>query len=451
MSGHTSSQITVQEQHHTTPIQTQSHATQEQILQTRTTATPSDLFSEFKPKKRDKPITLVRQGGANCGCFAAGMAIASLIPKSQVAQLHKSYKSKFKPNEDESDTVWFSNFVAKRIQDTAQKLNLSAIGEMFDAKALMTTINCVLENPNVVGKESVGKYLAKPAPCKSQEQLADLLTRANAMGVRVLIPYYSQASAPALMPDGTKVPAEEMDHAHWSVVSPYPLGSSLVEIRNSTAPPLSLTPASRVYLYEGHTTAIKQQCTIVDVAQSNLCLGDRMNWAPYITSCFAYDAVVQYKKELLKSIQSVIPCLDDAGNDVMWNLFLKELVSGNNAFKLNTIQRLIQQHLRTDDKVTSNLAASIHSFFQTYVKFDSPNNEINNTIHRLKVRQADHPESFTASAIPSWLKNRPYNPDENLLENVNLCGQVILIGKKADVPARAPAAPTPPPPACETE
>lgn len=277
MSGHTSSQITVQEQHHTAPIQTQSHATQQQISQTRTTATPSDPFSEFKPKKRDKPITLVRQDGANCGCFAAGMAIASLIPKSQVAQLHKSYKSKFKPNEDESDTVWFSNFVAKRIQDTAQKLNLSAIGEMFDAKALMTTINCVLENTDVVGRKSAGKYLAKPAPCHSLKQLAELLTRASAMGVRVLIPYYSQASAPVLTSDGTQVPAAQMSHAHWSVVSPYPLGSSLGEIRNSTAPPLSLVPTSLVYLYEGHTAAIKQHCTIADVAQSNLCLGNRMN------------------------------------------------------------------------------------------------------------------------------------------------------------------------------
>ena len=436
MSGHTSSQITVQEQHHTAPIQTQSHATQQQISQTRTTATPSDPFSEFKPKKRDKPITLVKQDEANCGCFAAGMAIASLIRIPTVAKnTDQAWYTQYAFRTAKSEAETFGSRLAKSIQENAKKELLSSVGEMFDANSLVTAINTVLQAEEYLPAGKAGKYMAKAVPFYTSEQLAGLLTRASAKGVRVLIPYYSQNEAPALMPGGTTVPAEQMSNAHWGVVSCQRIPS----VASSAS---RLAPTSSVYLYEGHKTAIRQRCTIADVARSNLCLGDRMNWAPHITSCFAYDAAVQYGNELLNRIQSVIPCLDDA----ILNLFLNELVSGNNAFKLDTIQRLIKQHLRTDDKVTLNLAASIHNFFQTYVKFDSPNAEIKGTLFCLQARQAGHPEIFTDSPIPSWLKNRPYNPDENLLENVNLRGQVILIGKKADAPARAPAAPTPPPP-----
>lgn len=362
MSGHTSfttSKTPEQKQRSTELMQKQ------QDMQLHAT---EDLFLEYKAKKRDKPITLVMQNGANCGCFAAGMAIASLIPMSQVKNLHESHKRESKLHEAESDMVWFSNFVAKKIQDTAQELNLSAIGEMFDAKALMTTINCVLENADVVGRKSAGKYLAKPAPCHSPKQLAELLTRASAMGVRVLIPYYSQASAPVLTSDGTQVPAAQMSHAHWSVVSPYPLGSSLGEIRNSTAPPLSLVPTSLVYLYEGHTAAIRMRYTIDQVARSNRCLGAAMDWNSY----------------------------------------------------LNTRTRTERQE----------------------------------TITALRKRTSNTPSSFQNAAGVRWLNSDiAYNRNEHLFETVKLRGQAILIGKKDDAPARAPAAPTPtsPPSAGETE
>lgn len=429
MSGHSS--FYTPETKKQAPIFTQTNRMDEQNQQTTPPAITYDPLWGFKEKKQDRPITLVEQDGANCGCFAAGMAVASLI---------RAPWNVSKSTLDDAPEK-YAVAVAKGIEGIAIRDGLSAVGEMFDANSLVTAINTVLQAKECLPSEKAGKYMAKVAQFYTPEQLAELLTRASAMGVRVLIPYYSQNEAPAVMPDETKVPAEEMYCAHWGVMSRYPIGSSRGPLSNSTASTSQLEPDSLVHLYEGHETAIKQRCMIADVAQSNLCLGDTMNWTSYIASRFAHDTYNQNKFEFSKAISFLInttmPNSSVADKTTIYASLLKELLSNDNAFKLGTIQMLVQQHLQNQNPTASPLVKHIYNLFQAHAKFGSPNNEINDTILRLKERQKGHPESFTAFPIPSWLENPPYNPNENLLENVNLRGQVILIGKKADASAQA--------------
>lgn len=190
------SELMMQRPQHTTQLmQTQQTDTRVDTLQEQ--MPPEELFSEFKAKKRDKPITLVKQDGPNCGCFAAGMAIASLIRIREVEKQTTSYKAAYTSEDTKEQVIEFGNALAKAIQRTAQDQHLSAIGEMFDAKALAETINLVLKDSAIVGENKARKYHAKVAQFSDEKQLNNILTRADAMGVRVLIPYYSP---PALNP-----------------------------------------------------------------------------------------------------------------------------------------------------------------------------------------------------------------------------------------------------------
>lgn len=339
MSGHSS--FYTPETKKQAPIFTQTNRMDEQNQQTMPPSITYDPFFGFKEKKRDRPITLVTQDGANCGCFAAGMAVASLMR----APWNMSQSTP-------DDTKKYAFTVAKVIEYIAIRDGLSAVGEMFDANSLVAAINTVLQTGKDLPTGKAGKYMAKAAQFHTPEQLADLLTRASAMGVRVLIPYYSQNEAPALMPGGTPVPAEQISNAHWGVMSRYPIGSSRGPSSNSTASTPKLAPDSRVYLYEGHETAIGSRCTIDQVARSNHCLGDAMDWNSYL-------------------------------NTLSW--------------------------IKQSEAITA-----------------------------LQKRTQGNPASFTEATDVRWLNSdNDYNPNQHLLETVNLRGQVILIGKKADASAQA--------------
>lgn len=340
MSGHSS--FYTPETKKQAPIFTQTNRMDEQNQQTTPPAITYDPLWGFKEKKQDRPITLVEQDGANCGCFAAGMAVASLI---------RAPWNVSKSTLDDAPEK-YAVAVAKGIEGIAIRDGLSAVGEMFDANSLVTAINTVLQAKECLPSEKAGKYMAKVAQFYTPEQLAELLTRASAMGVRVLIPYYSQNEAPAVMPDETKVPAEEMYCAHWGVMSRYPIGSSRGPLSNSTASTSQLEPDSLVHLYEGHETAIGSRCTIDQVARSNHCLGDAMDWNSY----------------------------------------------------LNTLSRIKRSK----------------------------------AITALQKRTQGNPASFTEATDVRWLNSdNDYNPNQHLFETVNLRGQVILIGKKADASAQA--------------
>ena len=339
MSGHTSSQITVQEQHQTAPIQTQSSTTQQQISQTMLPAITYDPLWDFKKKKKDKPITLVQQDGANCGCFAAGMAIASLIR----APWNVSKSTLDDAPED------YAVAVAKGIEDVAICDKLSAVGEMFDANSLVTAINTVLQAEECLPAEKVGKYMAKVVQFYTPEQLAELLTRASAKGVRVLIPYLANND---MSPHSSTVTCSEseMYKAHWCCIR-------LHHDKQSATP--------MVQIYEGNQSAIAP-LPLDTVYQSNKALATLMDWNSYLDICG-------------------------------WT-------------------------------------------------------EQQKTITALRKRTQGNPASFPESADVLWMNSdNAYNSNQHLLETVNLRGQAILIGKKADALSRAPAALTPPPPAGGTE
>lgn len=270
------SELIMQRPQHTTRLmQTQQTDTRVDTLQEQ--MQPEKLFSEFKAKKRDKPITLVKQDGPNCGCFAAGMAIASLIRIREVEKhTDQAWYPEYAIPEVQSKVKQFGQDLAKSIESIAQQQFLSSVGEMFDAKALAETINLVLKDSAIVGQNKAGKYHAKVAQFSDEEQLNSILTRADAMGVRVLIPYYSTRAQPTLMSE-TDTKADKMSHAHWSVMSRYPLENT----RFSTP---SIDP-SKVYIYEGQNRAIKMDVLLSQVAQSNLSLGDSMDWNAYLDTC----------------------------------------------------------------------------------------------------------------------------------------------------------------------
>nr|WP_297275748.1 hypothetical protein [uncultured Agathobaculum sp.] len=270
------SELIMQRPQHTTRLmQTQQTDTRVDTLQEP--MQPEELFSEFKAKKRDKPITLVKQDGANCGCFAAGMAIASLIRIREVEkQTDQAWYQEYAFPAVQLKVKQFGQDLAKSIESIAQQQFLSSVGEMFDAKALAETINLVLKDSAIVGQNKAGKYHAKVARFSDEEQLNSILTRADAMGVRVLIPYYSTRAQPTFMSE-TDTKADKMSHAHWSVMSRYPLENT----RFSTP---SIDP-SKVYIYEGQNRAIKMDVLLSQVAQSNLSLGDSMDWNAYLDTC----------------------------------------------------------------------------------------------------------------------------------------------------------------------
>ena len=270
------SELIMQPPQHTTQLmQTQQTDTRVDTLQEP--MQPEELFSEFKAKKRDKPITLVKQDGANCGCFAAGMAIASLIRIREVEkQTDQAWYQEYAFPAVQLKVKQFGQDLAKSIESIAQQQFLSSVGEMFDAKALAETINLILKDSAIVGQNKAGKYHAKVAQFSDEEQLNSILTRADAMGVRVLIPYYSTRAQPTLMSE-TDTKADKMSHAHWSVMSRYPL-------ENTCFSTPSIDP-SKVYIYEGQNRAIKMDVLLSQVAQSNLSLGDSMDWNAYLDTC----------------------------------------------------------------------------------------------------------------------------------------------------------------------
>lgn len=92
-----------------------------------------------------------------------------------------------------------------------------------------------------------------------------------------------------------------------------------------------------------------------------------MNWNPYITSCFAQDAYEQHEdvfsQIIINLIQSAIPDYSDEKKEDIYFSFLNKLLSGDNAFRPDTIQSLVQQHFGTDAHTTETFVPSIYNFF----------------------------------------------------------------------------------------
>ena len=164
------SELMMQRPQHTTQLmQTQQTDTRVDTLQEQ--MPPEELFSEFKAKKRDKPITLVKQDGPNCGCFAAGMAIASLIRIREVEKhTDQAWYQEYAIPAVQSKVKQFGQDLAKSIESIAQQQFLSSVGEMFDAKALAETINLVLKDSAIVGQNKAGKYHAKVAQFSDEDR-----------------------------------------------------------------------------------------------------------------------------------------------------------------------------------------------------------------------------------------------------------------------------------------
>ena len=240
-----------------------------QANQTTTYQLPAHLSweNEFKTKKHHRTITQIKQDGANCGCFAAGMAIASLIR----APWNKALARDEALAMYEADTMDYAVAIAKGIEDIAINDGLSTIGEMFDADALTDAINKALSRKEILGQSKANKYHAVTATFSSDSQLKEILQRASQKRVRVLLPYWAGDGCQpetCINPETRiieKCKPEDMFCAHWC-------GIKLAESSQTEA---------TVQLYEGNQSATSTYFDISSLANSNFCLSDQMYWKGY--------------------------------------------------------------------------------------------------------------------------------------------------------------------------
>lgn len=216
------------------------------------------IFSEFKTPEARFPITVIEQTGANCGIFAAAMAISALTGQTK------------------SETKELAN----EIELTAKNMGLSTIGEIFDAEAFSHILNYFFTNQN---NRYSCNLLAKTIDFDSVETLKQLLEKANEHGVKILLPYYAKNAKPIFpdekdMTEDGKVGPEKMSHTHWAVVH--------LLNEQGPNPQMNSTRASfsdaRVELLEGRKRLRNKQYNLAHIYASNNALGDTFSWTDYL-------------------------------------------------------------------------------------------------------------------------------------------------------------------------
>lgn len=219
-------------------------------IQVAAMAPQEDAMKGFVPLEAPQQIASVHQDGVNCGCFAAAMAIASL--------LHVS------PAE--------TSLIAHHIQEIAEKNAVSATGELFDADALAAAVNTYCTDK--VDQATLDrKLLAKSLDFSSKDQLVQMLLIAKQRGVKALMAYFSDDHAQPTMPsqstadlgvDGHVLP-KEMFRAHWAVVN-------IQEVQG----------VQQIVLTEGSQLTDLHTFGVDALYGSNMSLGDSFNWTHFL-------------------------------------------------------------------------------------------------------------------------------------------------------------------------
>lgn len=384
------------------PIFTQTNRMDEQNQQTTPPAITYDPLWGFKEKKQDRPITLVEQDGANCGCFAAGMAVASLI---------RAPWNVSKSTPDDAPEK-YAVAVAKGIEGIAIRDGLSAVGEMFDANSLVTAINTVLQAKECLPSEKAGKYMAKVAQFHTPEQLTELLTRAKSLGVRVLIPYFA---GDRTLPNTKPCQPETMYRAHWCC-------ASLVSGDEQKSLP-------QVHIYEGNSM-VKKPVSLSDVFQSNAALSEKMDWDSYyqILKTNHQTYATRYSKELDR-FSSFRKQIDTEIQQIVPSFKLSDIPSSQ-----QLAQKCINSIMSQNPSWGTAQKKSIFECIRQAVLENHYAQELTNTHSAVCARMKNDPNKLKASNASWKIDNVDQLP---ILENANLRGQVILIGKKADASAQA--------------
>lgn len=220
-----------------------------ELTTTTTTEQTPNLFWDYVPQEAVRAVQPIEQDGANCGCFAAAMAIATLLGKT----------------EDEAEDI------AHQIQQVAELNKISSIGELFNADALTAAVNtfCTDLATDSGWKE---KLLAKTVDFTSEEGLVKTLAAAKKHGVRVLIAYYAGNGIncdPAVpTPEdmaAKRVKPEKMYYAHWAVAN---LGEGLGE--------------RSIILREGNKQTLEKRYDPKSLFDSNDSLGDTFSWDEFL-------------------------------------------------------------------------------------------------------------------------------------------------------------------------
>lgn len=217
------------------PVQLQGQ-TQADLMDTTSLAQFSTLHTIARPK----PITATRQDGCNCGCFASGIALASLMRPAFIAKATE-YSEAYHEHQDLLRD--FANQMSKDLQTLAKMRHLSADGEMFSAQALTDAINHYLHfsilNEPLGFQTSLQEFLANKGPYfqaftlsfDTQERLQTILQAARDKGARVLFPYFAIPTLEPFSTNGT-APPQEMGQAHWCNLQ-LSSGSDAVEMTES--------------------------------------------------------------------------------------------------------------------------------------------------------------------------------------------------------------------------
>lgn len=261
--------------------------TQADLMDTNSFAQFDDLHTIARPK----PITATRQDGCNCGCFASGIALASLMRPTFIAKA-ANYSEPYREHQNLLED--FAKHMSKDLQALAKIRHLSADGEMFNAQALTDTINHYLHFS--VSNEPLGfqtplqKFLEKKGPhfqaftlsFDTQERLWTILQAAQDKGARVLFPYFAGWN---LMPSSKAdtAPPQQMERAHWCNLQ-LPSSSDVVEMTESN-------------MVQVHTPFQVQ-----NLFASNQYLGDKFDWTSF---CERYSKGAQYHSLVQNRLQHV--------------------------------------------------------------------------------------------------------------------------------------------------
>lgn len=160
----------------TTTTTTAPPMTAEMAQEAMKTRQDSLELNDFKQKKRHErhKVTPTLQTGANCGLFAAAMAIKSLLT----------------PYKDGAKMIIPQ--IAHRLQTNVTSNGLSALGEMYDAEKLAEAINqflCTITSGAHKHHNAEERYHAQAITVDSEEKFKALLGECTRRGLRVLVPY----------------------------------------------------------------------------------------------------------------------------------------------------------------------------------------------------------------------------------------------------------------------
>lgn len=160
----------------------------------------------FKSKKKERCVYWKQQDGVNCGMYAAAMAISSLLTAKK---------------DDIDQSI---GDIAKLLQEEVVGKELSALGEMYNAKELAKAINrflTTITSGTKICRDASERYHAQARTVDSEAKFKALLSECTKRGLRVLVPYlaYGEQCKPGMF-DMEMEEMEENEEAKVAKIIP---------------------------------------------------------------------------------------------------------------------------------------------------------------------------------------------------------------------------------------